>query len=300
MIRSASRTRAASLGLMPMPTSPAYSAWRLSKVSWKRKPQPTGNCQFSAKRCSALAPSASQPLPPAISSGRCAASSIARRSRSAPGAGQASAGTARGSTGAAVSFSQHVLGQHQHHRARPALQRGVEGACHVFGQAVGVLHLAHPLGHAQRAGAEHLAVVDLLEGLAVALVAGHLADEQDHRRRVLERGVQPDAGVGGAGPARDEADARAAAQLALRLGHEGGAALLPAGDEADVVAVLVEAVEHGQIAFAGHAEGGVHALGDQGFDQCVAGGSCAHRRSSVRMRGIMRSRRRRVCAVQGY
>ena len=173
-------------------------------------------------------------------------------------------------------FGQHVLGQHQHHRARPALQRGVEGACHVFGQAVGVLHLAHPLGHAQRAGAEHLAVVDFLEGLAVALVAGHLADEQDHRRRVLERGVQPDAGIGGAGPARDEADARAAAELALRLGHEGGAAFLPAADEADLLAVLVEAVEHGQITFAGHAEGGVHTLGDQGFDQCVAGGSCAH------------------------
>ena len=64
-------------------------------------------------------------------------------------------------------------------------------------------------------------------------------------------------------------------ELALRLGHEGRAAFLAAADEADAVAVLVEAVEHGQEAFAGHAEGGVHALGDQGLDQGVAGGACA-------------------------
>ncbi len=166
---------------------------------------------------------------------------------------------------------QHVLGQGQHHRAGPALQRGVEGARDVLGQAVGALHLAHPLGQPERAGAEHLPVVDLLEGLAVALVARDLADEQDHRRRILERGVQPDAGVGGAGPARDEADAGAAAELALRLGHEGGAAFLPAGDEADAVAVLVEAVEHREVAFAGDAEAGGDALGDQGFDEGVAG-----------------------------
>src|SRR5206468_11352285 len=101
-------------------------------------------------------------------------------------------------------------------------------------------------------GAEHLAVVDLLKGLAVALVAGDLADEQDHRRAVLERGVQPDARVRRAGAARHEADARAAAQLALRLGHEGRAALLPTGDEADALAVPMEAVEHGQVALARH------------------------------------------------
>ena len=37
-----------------------------------------------------------------------------------------------------------------------------------------MFHLADPLGHAERAGAEDLAVVELLEGLAVALVARHL------------------------------------------------------------------------------------------------------------------------------
>jgi AcrR family transcriptional regulator len=83
------------------------------------------------------------------------------------------------------------------------------------------------------------------------------------------------------GPAGDEADARAAAQLALRLGHVARAALVAAGDEADPLAVLVEAVERGEEAFAGHAEGGVDALGDQRLDQGVAGGTgagggCSH------------------------
>jgi hypothetical protein len=125
---------------------------------------------------------ASQPLPPAIEQGplraqqQARAGRAARRARARPAPAARAAAPARGGRG------QHVLGQHQHHRAGAALQRGVEGARHVLGQAVGVLHLGHPLGHAQRAGAEHLAVVDFLEGLAVALIAGHLADEQHQRR----------------------------------------------------------------------------------------------------------------------
>ncbi len=94
--------RAASFGLMPMPTSPAYKPWRLSKVSWKRNAQPTGRFQFSAKRSSALQASASHPLPPAMTIGRSASSNIDRTSRSAPGAGHASAGSTRGSAGALV------------------------------------------------------------------------------------------------------------------------------------------------------------------------------------------------------
>ena len=61
------------------------------------------------------------------------------------------------------------------------------------------------------------------------------------------------------------------AQLALRLGHEGGTALLPAGDEADALAMLVEAVERGEKALARHAERGVDALREQRLDERVAG-----------------------------
>ena len=46
-----------------------------------------------------------------------------------------------------------------------------------------------------------------------------------------------------------------AGELAVRLGHEGRSAFLPVDDEADAVAQGMEAVEHGQKAFARHAEG---------------------------------------------
>ena len=97
-----------------------------------------------------------------------------------------------------------------------------------------------------------------------------------------------DRGVGGARPARDEADARPAAQLALRIGHERRAALLPAGDEADAIGVLVKAIEHGQEALAGHAEHGVDALGHQGLHQGVAGDSLRHGRPRSNTRGDYR------------
>jgi len=126
--------------------------------------------------------------------------------------------------------------------------------------------LADPLG-------EDLPVVDLLEGLAVALAARDLADEQDHRRRVLERRVQADRGVARAGSARHEAQARSTAELALRLGHVARAALLPTGDEADAIAMLVEAIERGEEALAGNAEDGVRALREQRFDEGVTGGA---------------------------
>ena len=42
------------------------------------------------------------------------------------------------------------------------------------------------------------AQVDLLEGLAPAVLAGHLTDEQDQRRGVLTGGVHPDRRVRGA------------------------------------------------------------------------------------------------------
>jgi hypothetical protein len=68
-----------------------------------------------------------------------------------------------------------------------------------------------------------------------------------------------------------EADAGLARQLALRLGHESRAAFLPAGNEADLLAVFMKAVQHGQIAFARHTEHGVDALCDQCLHQRMAG-----------------------------
>ena len=132
-----------------------------------------------------------------------------------------------------------------------------------------MLHLADPLRHAERAGAEDLAVVEFLKRFAVALIGRHLADEQHHRRRILERGVQTDRRIARAGAARHEAHARPRRQLALRFGHEGRTAFVAAGDEADALGMRVKAVEHRQVAFARHAEDGIDALRDQRFDERV-------------------------------
>ncbi len=100
----------------------------------------------------------------------------------------------------------------------------MEGAAHQFGDAFGLLDLRDPFGDA----AEHGAVVDLLERLAAGRLAADLPDDQDHRGRVLEGGVDADRGMGGAGAAGDEADTGLAGQLAIGFGHVGGAGLVPA------------------------------------------------------------------------
>ena len=72
------------------------------------------------------------------------------------------------------------------------------------------------------------------------------------------------------GPARDEHDARPAGDLADRLRHHGGAALLPADGELD--RPVVERIERREIAFARHAEHVLHAVHDQLVDQDFAAG----------------------------
>ncbi len=79
--------------------------------------------------------------------------------------------------------------------------------------------------------AEHPPVVDFLERLAVGEIAADLADEDDHRRRILRRRVDADGSIRCARPPRDEGDARAPGQLAVRLRHVGGAAFLPADEQ---------------------------------------------------------------------
>jgi hypothetical protein len=67
----------------------------------------------------------------------------------------------------------HLLRDGHHHRAGAAAARHVEGVRHQLGDARGVVDLRHPLGERR----EHLAVVHLLEGLAVGFLEGDLADE---------------------------------------------------------------------------------------------------------------------------
>ena len=159
---------------------------------------------------------------------------------------------------------QHVFGQRDHHRAGPSVHRDVKRARDDFGDARRVVDLGRPFHH----GAEHGAVVELLERLALAHLARDLTDEHDHRRGILLGDVQAGRAVGRAGAAGHERDARAAGQLAGGLGHHHRPALLAADGHGDVA--VMEGVERRQIALARHAEDVAHAVDQQLVDQHLA------------------------------
>ena len=139
---------------------------------------------------------------------------------------------------------------------------------HQFRDAGGVVDLGHPFGER----AEHAAVVDLLEAVAVRFLERDLADEEQHGRAVLLRDMDADAAVAGAGSAGDHGGGGAAGELAVGFGHVDRPGFEPAGDGVDLVADLIEAVEHVEVAFAGHHEDGVDPLGDEGVGQHAPAG----------------------------
>jgi len=161
---------------------------------------------------------------------------------------------------------ERVLGQRQHHRTGTPAGGHRVGSRHELGDPVGAVDLGHPLGHL----AEHAAVVDLLECLALVEVITNLTDEQDHRCGVLKRRMHRDARIGRARAARDKANAGLAGQLAVGLRHVSGAAFLPADDRCDCVLMVVERVDARQIALARHQEHALRALDAQLFDQNLA------------------------------
>ena len=87
----------------------------------------------------------------------------------------------------------------------------------------------------------------------------------------------PAAGVGRAGTAGDEGDARAAGHLAVGVGHVGDAAFLPADDRVDLRRV-VKRVEHREEALARHGEDAVAALDPELVDEDAAAGALGHGR----------------------
>ena len=165
-------------------------------------------------------------------------------------------------------LDQHILRQREDDRAGPAVDRGVEGAGDHLRDPLRILDLADPL----RQLAVHAPVVDFLEGLPVRRGAGDLADEQDHRRRILEGDVHAGAGVGRARPAGHEADAGRAGQLAVGFRHDRRAALLACGHDMDLRHVD-KGVQNGEIAFAGHAEHALDAVDAQLVDKDLSAGS---------------------------
>jgi hypothetical protein len=153
-------------------------------------------------------------------------------------------------------------------RGRSAASTSSRSARDIFGDPAGVVDPRHRLGERR----EHRAEVHFLESFPVAVGASDVADEQDHRGRILEGGVDADRCVGRARAAGDEGDARPPRHLAVRLGHVGDSAFLPADDDLDGGRV-VERVERCQVAFARNAEDAVAALRDEVVDQDAAAGA---------------------------
>ncbi len=122
-------------------------------------------------------------------------------------------------------------------------------------------------------------IVDFLERFLAHVLFRHLTDQQNHRRRVLLRGMHADRGVGGARAPRDHHHAGAPGQAGVGAGHECGAAFVAAGHHVDAGKVM-QRVQNAQIAFAGHHKHAVDRVGGQHPDQRVGGGvrccGCGH------------------------
>ncbi len=181
--------------------------------------------------------------------------------------GHVSIGSKAGASGDHRPIGQHVFRQRDHDRTGPAVGRDMKGARHDFRNARGIVNLGRPFRH----GAEHRAIIEFLKGFALAHIARHLTDENDHRRRILTRDVNARRCIGGARTARDKADARPARRLADGFRHHRRPALLPADGEFD--RAVVERIERGEIALAGHAESVAHAMRNKLIDEDFAAGS---------------------------
>ncbi len=163
----------------------------------------------------------------------------------------------------------HVLGQREHHGPGASRYGEMKRVAHHFRHALGTVDLRHPFRHLP----VHAAVVNLLERFALRDRAVDLADKQNKRRRILERGMNTDTRVGRARAARDETNAGTAGQFTVSLGHVGGAAFLAADHELDFVTRIVERIESGEIAFTRHTEHHVDAVHFERVNQELPAGA---------------------------
>ena len=197
---------------------------------------------------------------------------------------------------------EHVLGQRKHDRPRTACRRYAVRAVDIFRNPAGVLNPCRPFADRAEEGGK----VDFLEALAVAVAAGDIADEEDHRSRVLEGDVHAGAGVGRSRPARDEGDSGTTGHLPVRVGHIGDAALLPADGKVDL-GCIVQRVEDGEEAFARDREDAIASLDPKLIDEDAATSALghgapvsrlvAHRQRVVRVRAVARLTRQCYCTA---
>ena len=156
---------------------------------------------------------------------------------------------------------EHVFRQRDHHRARPALHRGMEGARDDFRNARRIVDFGDEFCRR----AEDGAIVHLLECAALAHAALDLADEEDQRRRIVLGDMDRMGGVHRARSACHEGDARPPGQAAGCFRHQRRARFLPRDGELD--RDIMQRVEHGEIGFAGHAEHMLDALRHELIDE---------------------------------
>ena len=123
-------------------------------------------------------------------------------------------------------------------------------------------------------------VVELLPRLPPAKRARHLADEEEHRRRVLPAVCTPTAACVAPGPRVTRQMPGPPGELAVRLGRVRRALLVPARDQPD--RGVVERVEHRQVALARQAEREVGAVQLELVDEDPAAGSHSASGSSSR------------------
>ena len=116
--------------------------------------------------------------------------------------------------------------------------------------SVRAIDLRDPLGHLS----EHAPVIHLLERFALDHVAADLADEQNHRSRILIGGMHTDACIGRARTPCDEANARSAGELAVGFRHKRRATFLPAYDQPHAFAHIVIRIQHIEITLAWNAK----------------------------------------------
>ena len=165
-------------------------------------------------------------------------------------------------------------GQRDHHRPGPAVAGGVKGARHDFRDARGVVDFGRPFGD----GAEHRAVIEFLERLAVAHVraptwpTNTIIGVESWRAIWMpaEALVAPGPRVTKQMPGRPVALPTASAMMAAPLSCR---------QTVSVMLLIVKRIERRQIAFARHAEHMAHAVDRQLVDQDFAAGP--RRRHSI-------------------
>ena len=218
----------------------------------KRRDRPQSRSPRRRRPCPSPA-CADQPPSPTTTSGRSAAASSSPRRRQLlvtwPGRGTSVgvASAASVSSSSTSSGSASTTGP-----GRPA-RRDREGARTYSGIRAASSICADPLGERPNIARKSTS----WNASRPRMSRATWPTKQDHRRRILDRRCARRPRVGRARAARDEADPRPPGELAVGLGHVGGAASWRTR-RAD--RRVVERVEHRQVAFAGDAEGKLGAV----------------------------------------